>query len=75
MGILGYFGLNSIIYGLIPREIVDSVYRSVISVQSSLVMYPIYMYGSQKEKYLLPLASGEYIGCFGLIEPNHGSDP
>ncbi len=66
-------------YGLITREIerVDSSYRSAMSVQSSLVMYPIYDFGTdaQKEKYLPPLAKGEKIGCFGLTEPNHGSDP
>jgi glutaryl-CoA dehydrogenase len=66
-------------YGLIAREVerVDSGYRSMMSVQSSLVMYPIYAYGSeaQREKYLPGLASGEQIGCFGLTEPDHGSDP
>lgn len=66
-------------YGLIAREIerVDSGYRSAISVQSSLVMHPIYAYGSedQRMKYLPKLASGEWVGCFGLTEPNHGSDP
>ena len=66
-------------YGLIAREIerVDSGYRSMMSVQSSLVMYPIYAYGSeeQKQKYLPRLASGEWIGCFGLTEPDAGSDP
>ena len=66
-------------YGLIAREVerVDSGYRSAMSVQSSLVMYPIYTFGSeaQKEKYLPRLATGEWIGCFGLTEPNHGSDP
>jgi glutaryl-CoA dehydrogenase len=66
-------------YGLIAREIerVDSSYRSTMSVQSSLVMYPIYDFGSeaQKDKYLPNLAKGTTIGCFGLTEPNHGSDP
>jgi glutaryl-CoA dehydrogenase len=72
-------GVDYISYGLIAREIerVDSGYRSMLSVQSSLVMYPIYAYGSetQREKYLPKLASGEWIGCFGLTEPDHGSDP
>lgn len=72
-------GVSYVSYGLIAREVerVDSGYRSMMSVQSSLVMYPIYAYGSeeQKEKYLPKLASGEYIGCFGLTEPDHGSDP
>jgi glutaryl-CoA dehydrogenase len=72
-------GVDYISYGLIAREIerVDSGYRSMMSVQSSLVMYPIYAYGSeeQREKYLPKLASGEWIGCFGLTEPDHGSDP
>lgn len=71
--------LNSVCYGLIAREVerVDSGYRSAMSVQSSLVMYPIYTYGTeaQREKYLPKLASGELVGCFGLTEPNHGSDP
>ncbi|MGB2817608.1 MAG: acyl-CoA dehydrogenase [Burkholderiaceae bacterium] len=75
----GGAGLNAVCYGLIAREIerVDSGYRSMMSVQSSLVMYPIYAYGSedQRRKYLPKLASGEWIGCFGLTEPNHGSDP
>ena len=66
-------------YGLIAREVerVDSGYRSAISVQSSLVMHPIYAYGSEEQrmKYLPKLASGEWVGCFGLTEPNHGSDP
>jgi glutaryl-CoA dehydrogenase len=66
-------------YGLIAREMerVDSGYRSVMSVQSSLVMHPIYTYGSeeQRRKYLPKLATGEWVGCFGLTEPNHGSDP
>lgn len=72
-------GVNYVSYGLIAREVerVDSGYRSMMSVQSSLVMYPIYNYGTeeQKQKYLPKLASGEYIGCFGLTEPDHGSDP
>ncbi|MBB5447858.1 MULTISPECIES: acyl-CoA dehydrogenase [unclassified Paraburkholderia] len=72
-------GLNYVAYGLIAREVerVDSGYRSMMSVQSSLVMVPIYEFGSdaQKEKYLPKLARGEWIGCFGLTEPNHGSDP
>src|SRR6516162_6838425 len=75
----GGSGLNYVCYGLIAREIerVDSGYRSMMSVQSSLVMYPIYSYGSeeQRRKYLPKLATGEWIGCFGLTEPNHGSDP
>ena len=72
-------GVDYICYGLVAREVerVDSGYRSMLSVQSSLVMYPIYAYGSdaQKEKYLPKLATGEWIGCFGLTEPDHGSDP
>jgi len=72
-------GVNYVSYGLIAREVerVDSGYRSMMSVQSSLVMYPIYTYGNeaQREKYLPKLASGEWIGCFGLTEPDHGSDP
>jgi len=72
-------GVDYISYGLIAREIeaVDSGYRSMMSVQSSLVMYPIYAYGTeaQRQKYLPKLASGEWIGCFGLTEPDHGSDP
>jgi glutaryl-CoA dehydrogenase len=72
-------GLNYVCYGLIAREVerVDSGYRSMMSVQSSLVMVPIYEFGSeaQKKKYLPKLATGEWIGCFGLTEPNHGSDP
>ena len=75
----GAAGLNYVCYGLIAREIerVDSSYRSAMSVQSSLVMYPIYAYGSveQRQKYLPGLASGEQVGCFGLTEANHGSDP
>ncbi|HEX5382474.1 MAG TPA: acyl-CoA dehydrogenase [Acinetobacter sp.] len=75
----GGSGLNYVSYGLIAREIerVDSGYRSMASVQSSLVMVPINEFGSeeQKQKYLPKLASGEYIGCFGLTEPDHGSDP
>ena len=72
-------GVDYISYGLVAREVerVDSGYRSMMSVQSSLVMYPIYAYGSeaQREKYLPKLATGEWIGCFGLTEPDHGSDP
>jgi glutaryl-CoA dehydrogenase len=72
-------GLNYVAYGLIAREIerIDSGYRSMMSVQSSLVMVPIYEFGSeaQRRKYLPKLATGESIGCFGLTEPNHGSDP
>lgn len=90
MGALGLFGptipaeyggagLNYVSYGLIAREIerVDSGYRSIMSVQSSLVMLPIFEFGTeaQKQKYLPKLASGEWVGCFGLTEPNHGSDP
>ncbi|MCY4020618.1 MAG: acyl-CoA dehydrogenase [Chloroflexi bacterium] len=75
----GGAGLSYVSYGLIAREIerVDSGYRSAMSVQSSLVMYPIYAYGTdaQREKYLPRLVTGEWIGCFGLTEPNHGSDP
>jgi glutaryl-CoA dehydrogenase len=75
----GGAGANHVAYGLIAREVerVDSGYRSAMSVQSSLVMYPIFAYGSeeQRQKYLPKLASGEWIGCFGLTEPNHGSDP
>jgi glutaryl-CoA dehydrogenase len=87
MGLLGvtipeeYGGLGAsyVSYGLVAREVerVDSGYRSMMSVQSSLVMYPIYAYGTeeQRKKYLPKLASGEYIGCFGLTEPDAGSDP
>jgi len=76
---LGGVGANYVSYGLIAREVerVDSGYRSTMSVQSSLVMHPIFSYGNdqQREKFLPKLASGELIGCFGLTEPNHGSDP
>jgi len=89
MGVLGFLGatlqgygcagVNYVCYGLIAREVerVDSAYRSAMSVQSSLVMYPIYLFGSdaQRQKYLPKLASGEWVGCFGLTEPDHGSDP
>jgi glutaryl-CoA dehydrogenase len=72
-------GLNYVCYGLIAREVerVDSGYRSMMSVQSSLVMVPIYEFGTegQRQKFLPKLASGEWIGCFGLTEPDHGSDP
>jgi len=75
----GCAGVNHVCYGLIAREVerVDSGYRSAMSVQSSLVMHPIYTYGSeaQRQKYLPKLATGEHVGCFGLTEPNHGSDP
>jgi glutaryl-CoA dehydrogenase len=75
----GGAGVNHVAYGLIAREVerVDSGYRSAMSVQSSLVMFPIEAYGSeeQKQKYLPKLASGEMVGCFGLTEPDHGSDP
>ena len=75
----GCAGLNYVCYGLIAREVerVDSSYRSMMSVQSSLVMHPINAYGSdqQKEKYLPHLATGNWVGCFGLTEPDHGSDP
>lgn len=75
----GGAGLGYVTYGLICREIerVDSGYRSTLSVQSSLVMHPIYTYGTeaQRKKYLPKLASGEMVGCFGLTEPDHGSDP
>jgi glutaryl-CoA dehydrogenase len=75
----GCAGVNNVSYGLVAREVerIDSGYRSMMSVQSSLVMYPIYDFGSeaQRQKYLPKLASGEWIGCFGLTEPDHGSDP
>ncbi len=75
----GGAGLGYVCYGLIAREVerVDSSYRSMMSVQSSLVMYPIYAYGTeaQRRKYLPKLAAGEMIGCFGLTEPDYGSDP
>lgn len=75
----GGAGMNYICYGLVAREVerVDSGYRSMMSVQSSLVMVPIYEFGTedQKQKYLPKLAKGEWVGCFGLTEPNHGSDP
>jgi glutaryl-CoA dehydrogenase len=75
----GCSGVSYVSYGLIAREVerVDSGYRSMMSVQSSLVMYPIYAYGNedQREKYLPKLATGEWIGCFGLTEPDAGSDP
>ena len=75
----GGAGLNYVCYGLVAREVerVDSGYRSMMSVQSSLVMVPIYAFGTeaQKQKYLPRLATGEWIGCFGLTEPDHGSDP
>ena len=75
----GCAGMSYVAYGLIAREVerVDSGYRSAISVQSSLVMHPINEYGSeaQRQKYLPKLATGEWVGCFGLTEPNHGSDP
>ena len=75
----GCAGTNYVSYGLIAREIerVDSAYRSTLSVQSSLVMWPIYNYGTeaQRMKYLPKLASGDFVGCFGLTEPDHGSDP
>ena len=90
MGALGMFGttlpeeyggagLSNVCYGLVAREIerVDSAYRSTLSVQSSLVMHPIFAFGTedQRKKYLPKLATGELIGCFGLTEPDHGSDP
>lgn len=76
---LGGAGLNAVAYGLIAREVerVDSGYRSMLSVQASLVIHPIAIFGSegQKRKYLPRLASGDWVGCFGLTEPDHGSDP
>jgi len=76
---LGGVGANYVAYGLVAREVerVDSGYRSAMSVQSSLVMYPIYAYGTEQQhhKFLPKLASGEWVGCFGLTEPDHGSDP
>jgi glutaryl-CoA dehydrogenase len=75
----GCAGTNYVAYGLVAREVerVDSGYRSAMSVQSSLVMHPIHAYGSeeQRQKYLPKLATGEWVGCFGLTEPDHGSDP
>ena len=72
-------GVNHVAYGLVAREVerVDSGYRSAMSVQSSVLMHPIFAYGSeeQRKKYLPKLASGEWVGCFGLTEPDHGSDP
>src|SRR5271169_2072066 len=74
----GCAGANYVSYGLIAREVerVDSGYRSAMSVQSSLVMHPIHAFGTetQRQKYLPKLASGEWVGCFGLTEPDHGSD-
>jgi glutaryl-CoA dehydrogenase len=75
----GCAGVNHVVYGLVAREVerVDSGYRSAMSVQSSLVMHPIHEYGSeaQRQKYLPKLATGEWVGCFGLTEPDSGSDP
>ncbi|MEA2726767.1 MAG: glutaryl-CoA dehydrogenase, partial [Acetobacteraceae bacterium] len=75
----GCAGVNYVSYGLISREVerVDSGYRSAFSVQSSLVMYPIHAFGSedQRQKYLPKLRTGEFVGCFGLTEPDAGSDP
>jgi glutaryl-CoA dehydrogenase len=75
----GGAGLNYVCYGLVAREVerVDSGYRSMMSVQSSLVMVPIEEFGTeaQKQKYLPKLVTGQWVGCFGLTEPNHGSDP
>ena len=76
---MGRAGTNHVSYGLIAREFdrMDSAYRSAMSVQSSLIMYPIITYGSQsqRQRYLPKLATGEYVGGFGLTEPNSGSDP
>ena len=75
----GCSNVNHVSYGLVAREVerVDSGYRSALSVQSSLVMHPIYTFGSEehRKKYLPKLATGEWVGCFGLTEPDHGSDP
>lgn len=75
----GCAGVNHVAYGLVAREIekIDSAYRSTLSVQSSLVMHPIHEFGdeAQRQRYLPKLASGEWVGCFGLTEPDHGSDP
>ena len=75
----GCAGVSPVAYGLVAREIerIDSGYRSAMSVQSSLVMWPVFTYGSeeQRKKYLPKLATGELVGCFGLTEPDHGSDP
>jgi glutaryl-CoA dehydrogenase len=75
----GCAGVNHVCYGLVAREVerIDSGYRSAMSVQSSLVMHPIFAYGTpaQRDRYLPRLASGEWVGCFGLTEPDHGSDP
>src|SRR3982750_4636774 len=75
----GCAGTNYVSYGLVAREVerVDSGYRSAMSVQSSLVMYPIHAYGTEEQRQRFPprLATGELVGCFGLTEPNHGSDP
>src|SRR3954464_13436164 len=75
----GWAGTNYVAYGLVAREVerVDSGYRSAMSVQSSLVMHPIHAYGTeeQREKYLPKMATGEWVGCFGLTEPDAGSDP
>src|SRR5262244_412664 len=75
----GCAGVDYVSYGLIAREVerIDSGYRSAMSVQSSLVMHPIHEFGSeaQRRKYLPKLATGEWVGCFGLTEPDHGSDP
>ena len=75
----GCAGVSYVAYGLIAREVerVDSAYRSAMGVQSSLAMHPIHAFGSeaQREKYLPKMATGEWVGCFGLTEPDHGSDP